>query len=350
MKNTLYTLILFIGLMSSAPRVQAQADRIGNGGDWTEAELKHYLTRLSLYLGSPEGQVVFPEVVEYNLKHPEEKIEKIASEMNPRLVNHLVTDSKGNERDCVSYTTPIRYFECNLKSLPAKPLSEVKDEQKSAYYGSLYRLVLHEVFVQAELEKHLNREIPSEYAISSRLMVHLERFPEWVPGAARAESVSSSDISIHTKLEFSGSVGAGYGNYGRALSGVQLNAQLPLTVGSSDFKLGLSVAYTYAFGQPNAWVLPILATAEYDFPMIVGVRPYIRLGMGFSFARNTYTAWYRVNGVDQVQDYSETMQGGALSFVPGIMFGSHQQYFFEVPITSGNYAGATIMANIGMKF
>ena len=160
----------------------AQADKGGNGGVWSEGDLKHFLNRLVPYLSSPEGKNIFPEIVVYDQAHDEETVEKVASILKPRLVNGPVYDKDRNERDCVSYTTPIRYFECNVKALPPKPKADEKKKIKSEYYGSLYRLVLHEVFVQVGLEKPLMKEVPSDYTMSSRLMVHLENFPEWLPG------------------------------------------------------------------------------------------------------------------------------------------------------------------------
>jgi hypothetical protein len=77
--------------MSSA---HAQADRIGNGGDWNEADLKHFLSRLSPYLESDEGKATFPEIVKYDQEHKDETIEKIISELNPHVVNQPVFDSK----------------------------------------------------------------------------------------------------------------------------------------------------------------------------------------------------------------------------------------------------------------
>jgi hypothetical protein len=154
----------------------------GGGGSWTEGDLKHFLSRLEVYFKSDEAKATFPEVVNYNKTHPEESFEQILNKLNPRLVNETIYDNYGNERDCFSSKDSVRYFKCNINSLPPKLTENDNNNLKSEYYGSMYRLVLHEAFVQAGLEKPLSKEVSSQYRLTSRLNVHLENFPEWVPG------------------------------------------------------------------------------------------------------------------------------------------------------------------------
>ena len=161
------------------------------GGNWTEGDLKHFLNKLRVYLSSEEGQSLFPEIKTYNQEHADESFDKILSELNPRLVDGPVYDNDGNERDCVSGFDSVRFFKCDQNALPPKPNADNISEN-SEYYGSLYRLDLHEAFVQVGLEKPLTKEVPSEYRLSSRLDVHLENFPEWVPGVATRQHTTGT--------------------------------------------------------------------------------------------------------------------------------------------------------------
>ena len=349
----IFALLLFATLCFGS-LAHAQADRGGSGGDWSEADLKHFLTRLAPYLKSGDGQQVFPEVVEYDRAHPDETVEKVAGDLNPRLVNKPVFDSAGNERDCVSYTTPVRYFECNLNSLPRKPSENASESQKSEYYGSMYRLVLHEVFVQVGIEKPLTKEVPSEYEFSSRLMVHLESFPEWVPGASKFGESNKTDITIHNKPEWSLGLGAGglAQNFG---IGGSLKLQFPVTIAHSEFKFGIDTGFQYAFSNPRTWLLSLIPTVEYQFHPILGVKPYVRVGLGVS--------WFHSSGVYTEEPfpesgitggsypYSDTTANGIFEVTPGFSFGEHDQYFFEIPITRfGASTAWSIMPTIGFRF
>jgi hypothetical protein len=161
----------------------------GGGGSFTEIQLKTFLGRLEIYLGSSEGQKDFPEVFAYDQAHPNETIEMIAMELNPHLIDGTVWDRFGNERDCVgSYQNGKRSFTCNLNHLPALPAGDAENEVKSEYYGDMYRLVLHETLVQAGLEDQMANEVPSNYPIASRLKVHFELEPVWMPGSAKLTS------------------------------------------------------------------------------------------------------------------------------------------------------------------
>ena len=167
MKTTILSLMMLISVNAFA-----QVEH-GNGGNLTEGDLKYFITKLDRYLQSEDGKNAFPELGKYDETHQDATINMIAKALNPTLKNGEVLDSLGNPRDCVSYTSPVRYFKCNSNTLPKNTLE---------HQPSFYRLVFHEILVQAGLEKPLNKEVPSEYPIASRLDVHLETFQEWVPG------------------------------------------------------------------------------------------------------------------------------------------------------------------------
>jgi opacity protein-like surface antigen len=244
-----------------------------------------------------------------------------------------------------------------VKSFPPKPDSDTSYSRKSEYYGSLYRLVLHEVLVQAELEKPLSHEVPSEYSISSRLMVHLEDFPEWVPGAAPSTVTRRMDITVHTHPEWTIKVGGGGGFNSRGLVGADLSVQLPVNFGHSQFKFGLTVGYDYgigqASGQGNGWLLPILATAEYDFRTSGSIHPFMRIGQGITFVHETTTYQgfdpFTGESADPIRETSTNVVA-ASELTPGFYFGNHEQFLFEIPMSFRENGTANVMAKFGMKF
>lgn len=201
------SLIVLLALMLSA-----FAGQEGGGGNWTEGDFKHFLNRLIPYMSSQEGLSVFPEVKDYNQEHPNEPFEKVLADLNPRLVNGPVYDRFGNERDCVSGFDSVRFFKCNQNTLPPRPDENASNQPKSEYYGSLYRLALHEAFVQVGLEKPLSKEVASEYALASRLSVHLESFPEWVPGKSISGVPDSGDLGQKQIFTLTGAKGVGQTN------------------------------------------------------------------------------------------------------------------------------------------
>jgi len=354
------TILILIVLFNFIPRAHAQADRGGLGGNWTEADLKHFLTRLVPYLQSEEAKRVFPEIVSYDLTHPNETIESIATEMNPRLTEKPVLDASGNVRDCVSYFAPIRYFECNTKSLPPKPEESASDAQKSEYYGTLYRLVLHEVLVQAGLEHPLTVEVPSDYSISSRLMVHLENFPEWVPGASSAASAVQSSGPVHIHAQWS--VGAIAGYYvGDFHYGITLREQFPVTLDSGDFKFGYAVSFTHGTKENDPiltvrpWELQILFEGEYDFKPLAGIKPHLRFGMGMAMVDTKYqdptTENDGLGNTTVSYQLYETVEANFVAALTlGFSFGKNDQYFFEVPFTITPHVGASVLPTLGFHF
>ena len=362
MPRKFVTALLLFALLCITSVAHAQADRGGLGGDWTESDLKHFLARIGTYLNSKDGKAVFPEVVAYDLSHPGHTVETIAFELNPRLVDRTLYDGGGNARDCVSYSEPVRYFECNVKSLPPKPSEGATHTQKSEYYGSLYRLVLHEVLVQTGIEKPEIKEVPSEYAVSSKLMVHLESFPEWVPGATPFADGSTYDIAVHHIPEWrlgilAGVLAGGEIFYPPAHLGLNLQYQVPITVGETDYKFGFSVGYAHSIkkaGDGDHWMLPILGTIERDFHPILGLKPYLRLGVGAMVSHQSGPISYFDYSSNQnvyEANASSTSYDLTYSITPGIMFGKEDQFFLEVQLGKiMNNNPYTIIGSFGMKF
>jgi|GEM_PF-4767893 len=177
MSNSLFKKALFgLGMMMVSTVAFAQGAGHSGGGNVTEADLKHFMNKLSVFLQSNEGLTLFPEVKQYNDQHPKENFYQVIAETNPVIVDEKVYDQKGVERDCMSYALPgNRFFKCNKDALPSNELNN---------QPSLYRILLHELFVQAGIESPVNDEVRSTYAVSSRIMdnIHLETYQEWVPG------------------------------------------------------------------------------------------------------------------------------------------------------------------------
>jgi len=171
----------------------AQSEK-GNGGNLTEGDLKYFITKLDRYLQSDDAKNAFPELGKYDETHQDATIHMIAEALNPTLKAGEVLDSFGNPRDCVSYTSPVLYFSCNSTTLPDNTLE---------HQPSFYRLVFHEILVQAGLEVPLSKEIPSEYPIASRLDVHLETFQEWVPGAQKSSGTRLRDLMLPSPVKLS---------------------------------------------------------------------------------------------------------------------------------------------------
>ncbi len=349
------TLSLMISSLLWTNFACAQADRIGNGGNWSEADLKHFITRLVPYLKSEEGKAVFPEAAEYDSKAGENTIEKIAGELHPRLVSRKVYDSRGNERDCISYVKPERYFECNLNALPPKPDSSANHDQKSEYFGSLYRLALHEIFVQAGLEKPLIKEVPSEYLISSRLLVHLESYPEWVPGAAVPPTeVDQNDISIRTQPIWSVGIGAGRANYATA-AGALIKLQFPVKARVSAFKIGLTSGYQTGLQKDSNWSIPVLLSVEFEWKKQGGLSSYLGLGVGGAIVNRMYRYPSTFVSLDGTVSPGPLISNRSTEFYfavqvsPGLNFGVNNKYFFEIPCSyySHDYS---IMPSLGIHF
>ena len=179
------TTLLLLAFLYLPINVLAVGNGSSGGGKWKEGDLTHFLQKLSIYFKTKEAMNDFPEVIKYNSEHKDEPFDIVLLKIKPILVDEeSVTDQWGNSRDCFSSQNElgIRFFKCAISALPQKDITLLKNGEKSELYGSMYRLVLHEAFVNVGIEFPLSQEIPSDYIVASRLNVHLEYFPEWVPG------------------------------------------------------------------------------------------------------------------------------------------------------------------------
>ena len=164
---------------STAVEIQDNVEGSGHsgGGNITEVELRYFMGKIDDFLDTDEGQKLFPEVVEYDVHHSEgEKFHDLILKTKPVVKRGRVFDEFGVERDCVSHINPNnRYFVCNSKHLPDDTV-----ENQRKYYG----IVMHELFVQAGIEKPLSKDVPSEYDVSDVIMknMHLGPDREWVFG------------------------------------------------------------------------------------------------------------------------------------------------------------------------
>jgi hypothetical protein len=152
----------------------AQGDKTGGGGNSTEADLQSYINKLDAFLNTDEGKQAFPEIVAYDQGNPNESFHQLVIKTHPVVRKGELKDSLGTVRGCVSYIGQY-YFVCNSELLPENRL----DNQPS-----FYRIVFHELLVQAGIERPINQDVPSEYPISSRINdnIHLETYQQWVPG------------------------------------------------------------------------------------------------------------------------------------------------------------------------
>jgi|GEM_PF-5610965 len=189
MKTKIAQLATFSLLLGASAFAQG-AGHVG-GGNITEADLQSYMNKLDVYLMSDEGRQAFPEIVTYDQTHPNESFHELVLKVHPVVRQGELRDGFGNVRDCLSYIDQ-RYFVCNSDDLPVKTL----DNQPS-----FYRIVFHELLVQAGIEKPISGDIPSEYPVSSRITenVHLETYQEWVPGKTQsnAQKPQALACSIH---------------------------------------------------------------------------------------------------------------------------------------------------------
>jgi len=304
----------------------AFAGQEGGGGVWTEGDLKHFLNRLIPYINSEEGLAVFPEVKAYNETHPNEAFGTILAELNPRLVDGPVYDQDGNERDCVSGFDSVRFFKCNQKALPPRPDEKSSAQEKSEYYGSLYRLTLHEAFVQVGLEKRLTKEIVSDYTISSRLQVHLENYPEWVPG--RKTSIKSDVPTQQRMFTLTGTPGTGQGNtffvceYQTRSNGTAILGTLQTTEQCLRGKLNEPLHVypgNYLLSYGNVWRSFIEIRAENDLSLALTpyTTPLKPAGVSFSF-------FYDLTDNDEFgrAEISGMIQSSAIDFYKDIQPGS----------------------------
>ena len=116
--------------------------------------------------------------------------------------------------------------------------------------------------------------------------------------------------------------------------GVGFKAQWPVELDHNDFKFGAQTGFYLAPSTPTSFLIPILATAQYDFRASGSTMvPYLGLGMGISILK--------ASGYSSSTDF-------ALLFMPGVNF-EEGKYFFELPlgVLATSFA---ILPSIGARF
>ena len=119
--------------------------------------------------------------------------------------------------------------------------------------------------------------------------------------------------------------------------GFGLKGQMPFTIDNNDFKFGLRSGFYLGPSGSTDWLLPILATSEYDFRVMNQLKPYIGLEIGLSIDHASYG------------NSGQTGVDFALLFVPGMHFGSNEIYFLELPLGT-IWNSFVLLPSIGMHF
>ena len=148
-----------------------------------------------------------------------------------------------------------------------------------------------------------------------------------------AHTVSRSD-----QVEWSGDFGLGT-VASKFHFGVGVKAQVPVTFDNNDFKFGLRSGFYLGPSDPTDFIIPVLATAEYDFRVSGNLKPYVGIEMGLSVTHSSGADGFNGN----------TSTDFAFLFVPGVNFGEGERYFFEIPL--GTLASDfAFLPSIGMHF
>ena len=183
-KNKSIILVLVAGLLSGIS-VFAQHGATG-GGLMTESDMQTYINRLDEFLLTPEGLAIFPEVRIHDQINAE-SFHEIAQATRPVTQVNSPLDQFGNVRTCVSYHLPkTRYFTCKQSEFNYTLENEPR----------IYKIILHELFVQAGIEKPISASIPSEYQISDRILKHLFKDEAWgwLPGSLPKNPITQSGL------------------------------------------------------------------------------------------------------------------------------------------------------------
>lgn len=124
--------------------------------------------------------------------------------------------------------------------------------------------------------------------------------------------------------------------------GFGLKGQMPFTIDNNDFRFGMRSGFYYGPSDPTTWIIPILATSEYDFRVNNSIKPYLGIELGLSIDHTSFGGAFKSGG-------SDTSTHFAFLFVPGVHFGDHEAYFFELPL--GTISSAfVLLPSIGMHF
>jgi hypothetical protein len=129
---------------------------------------------------------------------------------------------------------------------------------------------------------------------------------------------------------------------GKFYFGLGLKAQMPFTIDNNDFKFGMRSGFYLGPSSPTTWIIPILATSEYDLRVNNAIKPYLGVELGLSIDHISAGGAFGT-GV------SDTSTHFAFLFVPGVHFGDRDAYFFELPL--GTISSAfVLLPSIGMHF
>ena len=150
--------------------------------------------------------------------------------------------------------------------------------------------------------------------------------------------------------EFSGTFGLGTIS-SKFVFGVGFKAQWPVNIQGNDFKFGGRTGFYFGPSSPTTFVIPILATAEYDFRVNNALKPYVGLEMGLSWAHaSTGSTDVTIGGfTTTVSGASASSTDFALLVVPGMRFGDKEMYFVEIPFGT-MVSSFTVLPSIGMRF
>lgn len=186
MKKISLLLALIVCFVTQVTKADDDSTKMGGhvgGGDVSASMLQDFMNKISAYLETEEGKQEFPEISQPMFKD-------LVKEIRPVVKDERAIDQFGVRQTCVSHAVPEnRYVVCDLKRLPKNKLSN---------HPSLYRLIFHELLFQAELEKPISKDIPSDFRISSRLKLHFNKKNEWVLGKSKEHA--KEDSSQYNRL------------------------------------------------------------------------------------------------------------------------------------------------------
>jgi hypothetical protein len=150
--------------------------------------------------------------------------------------------------------------------------------------------------------------------------------------------VGDSHMSHSDQLQWSGDVGLGTVD-SKFHFGAGIKAQVPVTYENNDFKFGLRSGFYLGPSNPTDFIIPVLATSEYDFRVNGNLKPYLGVELGLSI---THSSGHDGYGGNTNTDF-------AFLCVPGVNFGDGDRYFFEMPL--GTLASDfAFLPSIGIHF
>ena len=162
--------------------------------------------------------------------------------------------------------------------------------------------------------------------------------------------VYSHNPSSHPAPFWSATFGIGTvgGKFG---FGPTLKAQWPVELEGNAFKFGGRTGFIFGPSSPTSFLIPILATAEYEFVTSNSLKPFLGLEMGLTFSHSSASGLdTSVGGITIHTDGSSASSTDfAFLAVPGFNVGDDHLYFVELPfgVISTSF---TILPSFGMRF